>query len=94
MITPLCGNGMAMAIHSAKILTDILIENRGLSQPEREKLYTAAWRKAFSKRLWIGRQIQNKLFGTEWGSNIAVNLAVHSKLVTNSLIKLTHGKPF
>lgn len=94
MITPLCGNGMAMAIHSAKILTDILIENRGLSQAEREKLYTAAWRKAFSKRLWIGRQIQNKLFGTEWGSNIAVNLAVHSKLVTNSLIKLTHGKPF
>lgn len=94
MITPLCGNGMAMAIHSAKILTDILINNRNLSQQEKEQMYTAAWRKAFSKRLWIGRQIQNKLFGTEWGSTIAVNLAVHSKFVANSLIKLTHGKSF
>ena len=27
LITPLCGNGMAMAIHGAKILSDILISN-------------------------------------------------------------------
>ena len=26
MITPLCGNGMAMAIHSAKILSGLIIE--------------------------------------------------------------------
>lgn len=96
MITPLCGNGMAMAIHSAKILSDLIINQRSknFSRDMLEKEYRHAWHKAFSKRLWIGRQIQNKLFGTEWGSNLGVNLALHSKFVANTLIKLTHGKPF
>lgn len=97
MITPLCGNGMAMAIHSAKILSDLIIEhgnNKDLSNQTLEQTYTKLWRKTFAKRLWIGRQIQNKLFGTEWGSTLGVNLALHSKLVANTLIKLTHGKVF
>lgn len=94
MITPLCGNGMAMAIHSAKILTDLLIERKDVPREELERAYTYAWRKVFSKRLWFGRQIQHKLFGTEWGSNLGVNLAIHSGLIANSLIKVTHGKPF
>lgn len=94
MITPLCGNGMAMAIHSAKIVTDLLIEHQGRSRDELENAYTRAWRRAFSTRLWFGRQIQHKLFGTEWGSNLGVTLAVHSKFIANSLIKVTHGKPF
>lgn len=97
MITPLCGNGMAMAIHSAKILTDLIIEHgnaKSFSHQTLEQAYSNAWRKTFSKRLWIGRQIQHKLFGTEWGSTLGVNLAVHSRFVTNTLIKLTHGKVF
>lgn len=93
MITPLCGNGMAMAIHSAKILSDLIIENNR-SYEDLEKAYVQQWQKTFSKRLWIGRQIQNKLFGTEWGSNLGVNLAIHSTFVANTLIKLTHGKVF
>lgn len=97
MITPLCGNGMAMAIHSAKILSDLIIEHgndKGFSHQKLEQAYTNSWQKTFSKRLWIGRQIQNKLFGTEWGSAIGVNLALYSTGVTNTLIKLTHGKSF
>ncbi len=97
MITPLCGNGMAMAIHSAKILSDLIIEHAGranFSQDKLERAYTKVWRKNFSKRLWIGRQIQNKLFGTEFGSNLGVNLALRSKFVANTLIKMTHGKVF
>jgi flavin-dependent dehydrogenase len=97
MIAPLCGNGMAMAIHSAKILSDLIIEHgndKDFSHQKLEQVYIALWRKAFSKRLWIGRQIQNKLFGTEWGSALGVNLALHSTFVSNTLIKLTHGKVF
>ena len=97
MITPLCGNGMAMAIHSAKILSDLIIEQvnrKNFSHQSLEQNYADTWRKTFSKRLWIGRQIQNKLFGTEWGSALGVNLALHSKFVANTLIKLTHGKVF
>jgi flavin-dependent dehydrogenase len=97
MITPLCGNGMAMAIHASKILSDLIIEHGndpGFSHQQLERAYANSWRKTFSKRLWIGRQIQNKLFGTEWGSNVGVNLALHSKLIANTLIKLTHGNVF
>lgn len=94
MIAPLCGNGMAMAIHSAKILSDLIIENKNLSLDELEKLYSNIWRKTFSKRLWVGRQIQNKLFGPAWGSNLAINLAINSKFITNAIIKLTHGTVF
>lgn len=97
MIAPLCGNGMAMAIHSAKILSDLIIElssNKNFLLEELEKAYTDAWRKSFSKRLWMGRQIQDKLFGTVWGSNLGVHLALNSAFITNTIIKLTHGKSF
>lgn len=97
MIAPLCGNGMAMAIHSAKISSDLIIKhvtNSTFSHPVLEGEYAHAWRKTFSRRLWIGRQLQNNLFGTEWGSNVGVTLAVHSRLVAREIINLTHGKVF
>lgn len=97
MITPLCGNGMAMAIHSAKILSDLIIlytKNKVTSRQELEYEYTHQWNKAFARRLWIGRQIQNKLFGSEFTSNLAVNLAVYSKPIARAIIKNTHGESF
>jgi flavin-dependent dehydrogenase len=97
MITPLCGNGMAMAIHSAKILSDLVklyIEKKIVDRQQLEYGYTQQWKKAFSRRLWIGRQIQNKLFGSEFTSNLAVNLALYSKPIAMAIIKNTHGKMF
>ncbi len=97
MITPLCGNGMAMAIHSAKILSDLIKENfesGKFNRIQQEKQYASSWDKAFTRRLWIGRQIQHKLFGSEWSSNLAVNLAIYSKPVARVIIKNTHGKAF
>ena len=97
MITPLCGNGMAMAIHSAKILSDLVkkhFEGGSINHSQLEREYTSIWNKTFSKRLWLGRQIQNKLFGSEWTSNLAVNLAIYSKPVAKTIIRNTHGKTF
>ncbi len=97
MITPLCGNGMAMAIHSAKILSDLLkihIEKKNFNRQQVENEYTQTWNKTFANRLWIGRQIQNKLFGSEFTSNLAINLAVHLKFIANLLIRKTHGNIF
>jgi flavin-dependent dehydrogenase len=97
MITPLCGNGMAMAIHSAKILSDLIklyTEKKIVSRQQLEHEYTHHWNKAFARRLWIGRQIQNKLFGSEFTSKLAVNLAIHSKPIARSIMKNTHGKSF
>jgi len=97
MITPLCGNGMAMAIHSAKILSNLIklyTEKKIVSRQQLESEYTHQWNKAFARRLWIGRQIQNKLFGSEFTSKLAVNLAIHSKPIARAIIKNTHGESF
>jgi flavin-dependent dehydrogenase len=95
MITPLCGNGMAMAIHSSKILSEhVLRFNAGnYSRDQLEKDYTASWNKLFSRRLMAGRQIQ-KLFGDEWTSNLAVGLAQYAKPIAHFLMSKTHGQPF
>ena len=92
MIAPLCGNGMAMAIHSAKILSDLIITNPNATLASLTQSYTKLWRKNSSNRLWIGRQMQNILFGTESGSRLAITLAVHTPFITRKLVSLTHGK--
>jgi len=95
MITPLCGNGMAMAIHSAKIASELIINfcEEKTSRQELEKKYSQQWHSQFAKRLLAGRQIQ-KLFGSVRASDFAVNLARHAKPVARFLISKTHGKPF
>ncbi len=95
MITPLCGNGMAMAIHSAKIASELIINfcNDKISREELEKNYTREWNSQFAQRLWVGRQIQ-KLFGGIRASDFAVNLARHAKPIAKFLISKTHGEPF
>jgi menaquinone-9 beta-reductase len=95
MITPLCGNGMAMAIHAAKTVSEqvaVFCDDR-ISREEMERRYAHEWNTLFSKRLWAGRQIQ-KLFGNEWASNLAVDLARYAKPVAGFLVKKTHGTPF
>lgn len=96
MIAPLCGNGMAMAIHAAKILSDLLISQaeQPFNRNWLEKEYTNRWQKAFAARLWRGRLIQNKLFGTAAGSSFAVNLILHSRFLANFIIRSTHGSVF
>ncbi len=94
LITPLCGNGMAIAIHSAKLLSDIIIsqgEKTGLRTIE--ALYYKAWNQHFAQRLWVGRRTQN-LFGSEFTSTIGT--AVVDKLpgVARKLISYTHGQSF
>ena len=95
MITPLCGNGMAMAIHSASILSEQV--HRFLSgQTNRSDLeyrYSLLWRNKFGLRLLVGRQIQN-LFGTSVLSNLAVSLIKKSGSLSEWIMKQTHGKSF
>ena len=96
MITPLCGNGMAMAMHSSKILSDLVIKfvrKKNFIRTELEQEYTACWNELFKKRLWFGRQVQ-KLFGNEWASNAAVNVAISIRPIAHAIIKGTHGDAF
>ena len=91
LITPLCGNGMAMAIHSAKLAAEAL--QKGTTRQEVEEYYASSWNEQFYKRLGAGRAIQ-RLFGSGRGSVIARNLIEHVPFVARTLLKNTHGQPF
>lgn len=102
LITPLCGNGMAMAIHGAKILTDVVLEanaftSGALPTPQAratlEKTYAARWQRQFATRLWAGRQLQ-KLFGEPTTTNWVIALLKYTPSLLNKIITATHGKPF
>lgn len=95
LITPLCGNGMAMAIHSAKILSELIIQyfTQHHNRNQLEYVYARQWQQLFARRLWAGRQIQ-QLFGSEWLSGMAVSFLQHVTPATRFLMKQTHGKVF
>ncbi len=99
MIAPLCGNGMTMAIHSAKILSEKII---GFYQPHQfsagkrsmlEQAYTTAWNQNFAARLWSGRQMQ-KLFGRNTATDLTLKALNYLPKVADFLISKTHGQPF
>jgi menaquinone-9 beta-reductase len=95
MITPLCGNGMSMALHSSKIAAALMVQClKGLiSQQQMQQLYTQQWQQQFSGRLAAGRLLQ-QFFGREWLSNLFVQAFVAAPFLAGSIIKKTHGKPF
>lgn len=94
LIHPLCGNGMAMAIHSAKIASELIsdyLEGKDRNRAHLESNYKNLWSKAFKKRLWAGRQLQAILLNKTM-SDLAINLAIQSPRLLHRLIKNTHGK--
>ena len=96
MITPLCGNGIAMAIHSAKILANVLLSTASDTlnkRAELEKRYTSEWKRTFETRLNTGRHIQ-QLFGKGRLSGLTVQLGKTLPAVGHWLMKQTHGEPF
>ena len=95
MITPLCGNGMSMALHASKLAYGVIttyLENK-ISRSDMEHLYEKQWKHQFLRRLWIGRLIQN-LFGKETITNLFLRLLKPFPTIINKLIKATHGDSF
>lgn len=95
MITPLCGNGMAIGIHGAKLACESVLawDGKEHSRPAMEARYRQQWTQAFALRLWTGRQIQ-RLFGGKAASNFAVALANQIRPAARFLMTKTHGQPF
>lgn len=91
LITPLCGNGMAMAIQSGKLAAEAILA--GKSRKEIETNYGSSWSAHFERRLWLGRKVQ-RLFGTKQASVFTRKLIQHVPFVAKQIIKNTHGKPF
>ena len=96
LITPLCGNGMALAIHSAKLLAELIIRYyrpAGFDREALERVYTQEWNKRFAARLRVGRNVQ-RLFGRGWVSEIGVQLIKTFPGVAGQLMRRTHGEVF
>ncbi len=88
LITPLCGNGMAIAIHTGKLAAEAILKHKDQKNIESE--YATAWAKNFKQRLWVGRQVQ-RLFGSQFVSSLGVSLLQSSKFVSRQIIRSTHG---
>jgi flavin-dependent dehydrogenase len=95
MIAPLCGNGMAMAIHAGMMCGLLGAEfcSGNITRDQLEKDYTALWQSQFRNRLRFGRLVQ-RLFGNATLSQIAVKLAIYSRPASRAIMKNTHGKTF
>lgn len=95
MITPLCGNGMSMALHGSKIAAELVhafLSNK-ISRQQLEQEYMQRWNQLFSRRLQTGR-IMQRLFGKEWLTNIFINTVKPFPKFISYLIRQTHGGPF
>jgi flavin-dependent dehydrogenase len=95
MITPLCGNGMAMAIQSGKLASEQILHyfEQGRNRQQLESAYTHAWENQFRRRLQVGRAVQH-LFGHPLLSEVAVGALKHIPAAVRLIMRQTHGQPF
>ena len=93
LIHPLCGNGMAMAIHSAKLTSDQTIDflSGKISRQDMEQNYSQNWNKNFNQRLWYGRILGSILEHSKL-SEVLTNLITYLPFLLPIIIRKTHGK--
>jgi flavin-dependent dehydrogenase len=93
LIPPLAGNGMAMAIHAAKIASEILIHvfEKKINRTQAETLYPQQWKKHFQNRIQWGKRLQS-LFGNTHLTEYSMAVLKRTMSLTRWLIKQTHGK--
>ncbi|ATP56812.1 FAD-dependent oxidoreductase [Pedobacter ginsengisoli] len=95
LIHPLCGNGMAMAIHGAKICAELTIQflnGNILSRTGLEEKYEKEWSRNFKSRLAIGKLL-SAITRNEILFTLLLNLLIKFPSVLPKIIKKTHGKP-
>ncbi|KIQ14454.1 FAD-dependent oxidoreductase [Flavobacterium sp. MEB061] len=95
LIHPMCGNGMAMAIHSAKIASELVLDyhnDKIASRELLEKKYIKEWNKNFAKRLLMGRFLA-KTLTYKTITNVFVAIVASMPALLSAIIKQTHGKP-
>lgn len=95
MITPLCGNGISIALHTAKLAADAVdaFLRCRITRGEMETAYDRVWNRHFARRLRTGRMLQ-RFFGAEGLSNAFVGAFKAAPSLARPLIRQTHGRPF
>lgn len=95
LIHPLCGNGMAMAIHSAKMASEAIMryyKSGKLQRRETEQEYIKNWKKNFNKRIITGRLLQKILLNPTL-EKYSQNTVKYFPALLPAIIKSTHGSP-
>ncbi len=95
MITPLCGNGMSMALHAGKLAAPLISRflDRQINRQQLEQEYVRQWNTEFAGRLRAGRLIQ-RLFGNDHITNSFIGIVKPFPKIIAYLIRQTHGQPF
>jgi flavin-dependent dehydrogenase len=95
LITPLCGNGMAMALHGAALASEAAdgFLHKKSNRAQLEAGYARTWHRHFGSRLRVGRAVQG-LFGRPVLSEAVVGGLRYWPAGVRALMRQTHGLPF
>jgi len=94
LIHPLCGNGMAMAIHSAKIASENILQfydKKNYTRSDIENRYIEEWNQHFRSRIKAGRLLQKILLNKSL-SDISQSFLSKAPGILPHIIRRTHGK--
>ena len=94
-ITPLCGNGMSMALRASYIFAKLVHSffEGTVSKDVFIESYQDAWSKQFNTRIMMGYYLQS-LFGKKTVTDLSLKLLHKFPVITQKIIQQTHGKPF
>lgn len=93
LIHPLCGNGMAMAIHSARIAADQILaflSGKVYSRRQLEENYVRDWKKAFNKRIQAGKVLSAIFRQQQLAAGVMNGLMLFPALLP-VIVRQTHG---
>lgn len=94
LIHPFCGNGMAIAIHSAKLISELITKYMNGStclEDQIKKNYTALWNQAFSSRMRTG-ELWSSLLKNRLSASLVLNTLSRLPFMLPLIIKTTHGR--
>ena len=95
MVTPMCGDGQAMALRSAVLLADVF--SRAPAMLEKEAVdrvryaWSDAWRREFASRMRLGRWLQAILIRPRW-ADLSVRTVRLLPPVGRLLVRATRGR--
>lgn len=95
LIHPLCGNGMAMAMHSAQIVADLLtdfFQGKLKARAVLEGNYIRLWNKAFKQRLMMGNSL-SAILQKQQLTDLLLQGMLRIPAILPMIIRKTHGKP-
>jgi|SRR6185312_5051098 len=94
-ITPLCGNGMSMAMRASFIAAGLINSflNGSISREQLYSHYQRQWNNQFAKRIRVGQSIQG-LFGKNHLTNFSIGMFKALPFLADKVISMTHGEVF